>query len=105
MSGIVSVYAVFGDRAEAERIGRMVLEDRLAACVNLLGEAHSIYRWRGKVEEADEVPAIFKTAATSAEALVKRIAALHSYENPAVVVWPVSDAPEAYARWVKEQMR
>lgn len=105
MTGIVSIYVVFGDYAEAEKIGRMMVEERLAACANLLSAAHSVYRWQGRIEEAEEFPAIFKTAASAAEELVKRITALHSYENPAVAVWPVSHAPEAYARWVKEQMR
>ena len=54
MSGIASVYATFADEAEAERIGRQLVEERLAACVNILGPCKSIYRWQGKVEEAEE---------------------------------------------------
>lgn len=100
MTGIVSVYAVFADAAEAERIARAVVEERLAACVNILGPCRSVYRWQGKVEEADEVAAIFKTKAAAAPGLVARIAALHSYEVPAIAVWPISEAPAAYAEWV-----
>lgn len=102
MSGIVSVYAVFASNEEARRIGRAMVEDRLAACVNILGPCHSIYRWQGKVEEAEEVAAIFKVTAGGAEALVRRIAELHSYEVPAVAVWPIAEAPESYRRWVLE---
>ena len=58
---IVSVYAVFANAEEAERIGRTVVEERLAACVNMLGPIRSIYRWKGRIETADEVAAIFKT--------------------------------------------
>jgi periplasmic divalent cation tolerance protein len=100
MTGIVSVYAVFADANEAERIARIVVEERLAACANILGPCRSIYRWQGKVEEADEVAAIFKTAEAAAPRLLARIAALHSYEVPAIAVWPISEAPAAYATWV-----
>jgi periplasmic divalent cation tolerance protein len=100
VTGIVSVYAVFADAAEAERIARTVVEERLAACANILGPCRSIYRWQSKIEEADEVAAIFKTAQAVAPRLVARIAALHSYEVPAITVWPIADAPAAYTAWV-----
>ena len=60
---VISVYAVLADAEEAERIGRAMIEERLAACVNLLGPVRSIYRWKGEVEIATEVAAIFKTKA------------------------------------------
>jgi periplasmic divalent cation tolerance protein len=100
MTGIASVYAVFADGGEAERIARIAVEERLAACANILGPCRSVYRWQGKVEEADEVAAIFKTSAAAAPRLVARIAALHSYEVPAIAVWPIGEAPAAYAEWV-----
>ncbi len=100
MTGIVSVYAVFADAAEAERIARAVVEERLAACANILGPCRSIYRWQGRVEESEEVATIFKTSADRAEALVARIAALHSYEVPAIAIWPIADALAAYVAWV-----
>ena len=103
MTGIVSVYAVFADADEAARIGRMAVEERLAACVNILGPCRSIYRWQGKIEEAEEVPALFKTRAESAEALIARIAELHDYDVPAAVVWPIEAALPAYAEWVVEE--
>ncbi len=102
MSGIVSVYATFASDEEARRVGRTVVEERLAACANILGPCHSIYRWQGKIEEAEEVAAIFKVTAGGAEALIRRIAELHSYEVPAAVVWPISEAAESYRRWVVE---
>jgi periplasmic divalent cation tolerance protein len=104
MTNIVSVYAVFADDAEARRIARVAIEERLAACVNILGECRSIYRWQGKIEEADEIAAIFKTRADRAEALIARIAELHSYDVPAAVVWPIADALPAYADWVAENV-
>lgn len=103
MSGIVTVYAVFGSDEEAGRIGRAVIDERLAACVNILAPCRSIYRWEGAVAEGQEVPALFKTAAALAEPLVARIAALHSYAVPAIAVWPIDLAPASYAQWVRAE--
>lgn len=103
MNGIVSVYAVFADAGEAERIGRAMVERRLAACVNILGPCRSVYRWRGAIAEADEVAAIFKASAEGAQALVDAIVVAHSYEVPAVVVWPIATTPGPYSEWVREE--
>jgi periplasmic divalent cation tolerance protein len=100
MTGIVTVYATFAGPEEAERIARILVEERLAACANILGPCRSIYRWQGAVETAGEVAALFKTAAESAPDLVARLAGLHSYDVPAAVVWPISDAGAAYREWV-----
>jgi periplasmic divalent cation tolerance protein len=105
MSAIVSVYVTFANAAEAECIGRTLVEERLAACVNILGPCRSIYRWQGKVEEAEEVAAIFKTGADQADLLIRRLAELHSYDVPAAVVWPIADALESYRSWVENSSR
>lgn len=104
-SGIVSIYVIFKDAAEAESVGRTVIEERLAACLNILGDTRSIYRWQGRIETATECAAVLKTSAVFAEALVRRIAELHSYDNPAITAWPIDFAPEPYVRWVRSQMR
>ena len=103
MTGIVTVYAIFADSAEAERIAALVVEERLAACANILGPCRSTYRWQGKVEKADEVAALFKARADRAEALLARIAELHSYEVPCAVIWPIAAALPAYADWVEAE--
>lgn len=99
---IVSVYAVFADSAEAERIGRAVIEERLAACINILAPCQSIYRWEGKIESAEEVPAILKTHSWQADALIERIAQLHGYDTPCIAVWPIDKLLRRYAEWVEE---
>lgn len=101
---VVSVYAIFADAAEAERIGRTLIEERLAACINILGPIRSIYRWQGGVESADEVAAILKTRHDAADALIARIAALHSYDVPCIVTWPVNKLLGAYADWVDDSV-
>ena len=103
MSQIVSVYATFVSEEEARRIGRTIVEERLAACVNILGPCHSIYRWQGAIEEAAEHPALFKTTAGRAEALLTRIAALHSYDVPAAVVWPIARTLPAFGDWLEQE--
>jgi periplasmic divalent cation tolerance protein len=99
---VISVYAIFADTEEAERIGRAMVEERLAACVNILGPVRSIYRWKGAVETADEVAVIFKTSDDRAGDLIARIAALHSYDVPCVAVWPIDKILGAYAAWVED---
>ena len=101
---ILSVYAVFANVDEAERIGRIVVEERLAACINILGPIRSICRWQGKVESADEVAAIFKTTEAGADALITRIALLHSYDVPCMTSWPVEKVLGSYATWVEDSV-
>ena len=101
---VVSVYVIFANADEAERIGRAVVEERLAACINVLGPCRSIYRWQGAVEMAEEVPAILKTTADYADALISRVAALHSYDVPCIAVWPIDKLLLSYAQWVEESV-
>jgi periplasmic divalent cation tolerance protein len=101
---VVSVYALFADAEEAERIGRIVVEERLAACINMLSPVRSIYRWKGAVESADEVAAIFKTSDAAADRLIARIAALHSYDVPCIATWPTGKVHDAYAAWVRDSV-
>jgi periplasmic divalent cation tolerance protein len=103
VSGIASIYATFASDEEARRVGRILVEERLAACINILGPCHSIFRWQGEIEEADEVSAIFKVAAGQAKRALKRIAELHSYDVPAAVVWPIELSLPAYSAWVVEE--
>ena len=101
---VVSLYAVFASAEEAERIGRTVVDERLAACVNIIGPIHSIYRWEGEIQEADEVAAIFKTHHWRSDDLIERIAALHSYDVPCIVTWPIDKILRSYAGWVEDSV-
>jgi periplasmic divalent cation tolerance protein len=103
MTAIVTVYATFPSDEEARRIARILVEERLAACANIFGDCHSIYRWEGEIEEAEEVAALFKTRDDLAEALIARLAELHNYDVASAVVWPIADALESYAHWVASE--
>ena len=99
---VVTVYAVFANADEAERIGRAMIEERRAACVNLLGSCRSIYRWEEVIETVGEVPALFKTTLEQVDALIARIAELHSYDTPAIVAWPIYKLLAGYGDWVEK---
>ncbi|HEY9554567.1 divalent-cation tolerance protein CutA [Allosphingosinicella sp.] len=98
----VSVYVVFASDEEARRIGREMIERRYAACVNILGPCHSIYRWQGNIEESTEVAAIFKTSWESGQPLAAAITERHSYAVPAIAIWPIAATSLAYQSWVLE---
>ena len=102
---VVTVYAIFADPAEAQRIGMAVVEEKLAACVNILGPCRSIYRWEGAIETASETPALFKTTMEKSDALIMRVKELHSYSVPAIVVWPVERLLADYGDWVETELR
>ena len=101
---VVSIYATFSNVDEAERIGAAVVDEALGACINILGPIRSIYRWQGKVETTTEVAAIFKTSDERADALIARIAELHSYDVPCIAAWPVEKINGSYADWVEESV-
>lgn len=104
MSDIALLHATFASAEEAEQIGRAMVEEKLAACVNLLGPCSSIYRWQGQIETASEHRALFKTTPELARELADRIAALHSYDLPAIEIWPAA-AGDAVAAWVDDSTR
>ena len=100
----VTVYAIFADAGEAERIGATVVAERLAACINILPPVRSIYRWRGEVMHADEVAAILKTSEAGADALIARIVELHSYNVPCAVAWPIAAIHAPFAAWIEDSV-
>ena len=101
---VVSLYVLFANAEEAEGIGRAVVEERLAACINILGPVRSIYRWQGSVETADEIAADLKTSNAEADALITRIAGRHSYDVPCIVTWPIDKVLGSYADWVESNV-
>ena len=102
---VVTVYATFTHPGQAQDIGMALVEDRLAACVNILQPCRSIYRWEGVVQSATETPALFKTTLDKADALIARIKELHSYDIPAIVVWPIERLPVDFGDWVEGNVR
>ncbi|HWP34540.1 MAG TPA: divalent-cation tolerance protein CutA [Thermodesulfobacteriota bacterium] len=88
--------------ADGERIARALVDERLAACVNVVPGLRSVYRWQGAVETADEALLVIKTTAAAFEALAARVRALHPYSLPEIIALPLAAGLAAYLAWVDE---
>jgi periplasmic divalent cation tolerance protein len=100
MERAVFVYTTWPSAVEAEQAGRALVERRLAACVNILPNMVSIYRWEGKVERGEEAVMIVKTRASLARAVEATIKEMHSYTTPAIVVIPLEAVEQTYLGWI-----
>jgi periplasmic divalent cation tolerance protein len=98
---VLSVYVTAADAEEARRIGRALVQENLAACVNVLPGHTAIYRWRGKLEEGLEWAFLAKTTAGRFEALRARVRALHSYDLPCIVAFPAETGDAEFLDWVR----
>lgn len=100
---LIFCYVTCADREEAQTIARAMVEERLAACGNVLGGMRSVYRWQGRVEEAEEVVLILKTQAALLDSLTRRVKELHSYSCPCVAALPLAGGNPDYLQWLAEQ--
>jgi periplasmic divalent cation tolerance protein len=91
--------------AETAAFAQVLVEARLAACVNVLPVMESVYRWQGAVERAAERQIVIKTARSRVRALWERVRGLHPYDVPEFVVLPIVDGDEAYLKWLGESIR
>jgi periplasmic divalent cation tolerance protein len=96
----IAVFMTAADREEAMRLAEMLVEKRLAACVQILPEMESVYRWKGKVERQTEVLLIAKTTRAKFEILEKEVRELHSYETPEIVAFPLTAGSGPYLEWL-----
>jgi periplasmic divalent cation tolerance protein len=92
-------------REEAHTLARALVEERLAACASILPQAHSIYHWEGKIEEAEETVLLLKTVAEKLAALESRLLALHSYSTPEFLVLSVSAGSGGYLDWIGNSLK
>ena len=99
------IYMTASSTEEAQRLGRALVEERLAACANVIPGMMSCYHWQGKVEEAQEAVLIAKTRRDLVDALTARVKALHSYTVPCVLALPVLGGNPDYLRWIAEETR
>lgn len=100
----VVVFITASRADEAERIGRALVEERLAACANLIPSISSAYWWKGKIEEASEALLILKTRQDLVERLVTRVRALHSYTVPEVIALPILGGNPDYLQWIDDSV-
>jgi periplasmic divalent cation tolerance protein len=99
------VFTTCGLQEEAEKIAQHLVENRLAACVNIIPQIRSIYRWEGKVESAQEWLLVVKTVADKFVQVRDTIRSLHSYELPECVAIPIEEGSAEYLRWIEENVK
>jgi periplasmic divalent cation tolerance protein len=99
----ILVYATFPSRAEAERIGGRLVEEGLAACVNILPGMVSIYIWEGKRQHDEECAMIIKSRGSLAAPIIRTVRSLHPYENPALVVLDIAGGSQPFLDWILAQ--
>jgi periplasmic divalent cation tolerance protein len=99
------VLSTCGSLEEAEKIARYLVENRLAACVNVIPQVKSIYRWQGKLESAAEWLLLVKTTAERFPRVRDAIRGLHSYEVPECIVIPVEDGSASYLHWIEDSVK
>ncbi len=99
------VYVTAADVVEAKRIGKALVEEKLAACANCFGGMQSVYWWEGRLEESIEAVLIVKTRSSLVDRVVERVKQLHSYTCPCVVCWQIESGNPDYLRWLGENTR
>jgi periplasmic divalent cation tolerance protein len=101
-TGCVVVWSTIGSATDGQTLASILVTERLAACVNVLGEMDSVYRWKGGVESERERQLVIKTTADRLPLLQARVHELHPYEVPEFLVLPVVGGSEKYLSWIRE---
>lgn len=102
MTQIVVIYATFPDKNSALTVGRIIVQEKLVACINIIPQIYAVYVWEGKLEEEEEVIMLAKTTKGQEEKVIERINALHPYSCPCIVVLPVEGGNAPFLEWVRE---
>jgi periplasmic divalent cation tolerance protein len=105
VSGYCQVTTTLPDQAAAERLAMVLVEERLAACAQIHGPVRSIYRWAGKMEQAEEWYCHFKTTLARLPRLQVRVRELHPYEVPEIIAVPILQGNPDYLKWIQDTVR
>jgi len=104
MSGEIIVLVTSANGDEASKIAEALVRERLAACVNIISDVESVYRWEGKVARDREMLLVIKTTADRYSEIEQRIHKLHSYSTPEVVAIPIQQGSANYLTWLRESV-
>jgi len=104
MTDKVIVFSTCASPEEGKRIAKVLVEERLAACVNVISDIVSIYQWQGKVHEGNEAMLVVKSRRDLLSRLQERLASIHSYEVPEAIAIPVVDGLPAYLDWLEREL-
>ena len=102
MSEVIVVFITTANREEAARLADMLVGSRLAACVQILPEIESVYRWKGQVQREAEVLLLAKSTSDRFDELERQTRAIHSYETPEILAVPAAAVSEPYRKWLEE---
>ena len=102
---VVSIYITTSNKEEARKIGRSIVNARLAACANIIDSMDSIYWWEGKMVEEQEAVLLLKTREELADKVIAEIKSLHSYDVPCIVAWPIVKGNADYIKWIEDETR
>ena len=104
MTDKLLILTTTGSESEAKKIAQMLVERRLAACVNVIPRMHSVYRWKGKVESAEEFLLLIKTRKENESAVQAAIREVHSYDLPECISIPIDGGSAEYLKWIMESL-
>src|SRR5687768_10652308 len=104
MSQISWVYFTCAKVSEARKLASFLVENRLAACANILAPCESVYEWKSKVQITTEIPVLCKTRTKSVSKLIAALEKAHSYEVPGISAVKVHESSEPFSKWIKDQV-
>jgi periplasmic divalent cation tolerance protein len=102
---IVFAYITTKNKSEAKKIGKILLQEKLAACVNIFNNTSSMYCWKGNVKEVNESVLIAKTSQKLFSKLTKQVKAIHSYSMPCILQIPITDGDKEYVDWLLSNLK
>ncbi|MDW8041108.1 MAG: divalent-cation tolerance protein CutA [Nitrososphaerota archaeon] len=100
----IIILVTASSKSEAEKIVQTLLEERLIACANIIGPAHSLFWWQGKIDKSQEHLILMKTRKALFDKVSERVKALHSYQVPEIIAIPVTEALKDYLQWLDESL-
>ncbi|AAW71354.1 divalent-cation tolerance protein CutA [Wolbachia endosymbiont of Brugia malayi] len=100
MNSLVLVYTTFSNVKEAKAVSEELLNKKLIICVNIFPKVNSLYLWKGEINSSCEVIAIMKSRSDQVDKIVEKVEAMHSYDQPAIVIIPIEKVNKSFANWV-----
>ncbi len=98
------IYITISESSESKKIAKILLEERLVACTNIIPQINSLYLWKGEIEEDEESLLVVKTVDDKVDEVIKRVEEVHSYETPCILELEVKKGSEGYLQWMEDEL-
>lgn len=105
MDNFIAIFITVSTKKEAQKISKKLLEEKLVACINIIGQINSSFWWKNKIESANEILLIAKTQLIFFDEIVKVVKSIHSYAVPEIIALPIIGANKNYLDWIKENVK